>query len=141
MALAKELQKLKDQTSEDGYLTIYLQTDQTSNDQQRGEWKIRLKNGLKKIEEYIEVENKVNIKRFKQVKKRATDAIYAIQTQLPKSIVIFASPQGNFFMRKLAVPVENQFSWAKEPMTEQLEEINKRYPKEGIVFLQKKICI
>ncbi|MFD2511969.1 hypothetical protein ACFSUR_27705 [Halalkalibacter alkalisediminis] len=35
MALANELQQLKKQYCEEGVLTIYLSTDQTSNDQKR----------------------------------------------------------------------------------------------------------
>ncbi|MDT8862324.1 VLRF1 family aeRF1-type release factor [Alkalihalobacillus sp. MEB130] len=137
MIVEKELRELKKESCKHGYLTIYLRTDQTSNDQQRGEWKIRLKNGLKKLEEYIDASNEANIKAFKKVKKKASDAIYAIQTELPKSLVVFVSPQGDFFFRKLQVSVENEFYWERKPRVEQLENLMDQYPKEGIVFIQK----
>ncbi|MCL7749121.1 VLRF1 family aeRF1-type release factor [Halalkalibacter alkaliphilus] len=137
MPLIKELRQFKNQSCNEGYLTIYLSTDQTSNDQQRGEWKIRLKNGLKKIEKYIEADNEATIKAYRHVKKKATEAIYAIQTELPKSIVLIASPNGDFFLRKLQIPVENTFYWDNEPKIEQLERLSKEYPTEGILFVQK----
>ncbi|KHF39059.1 VLRF1 family aeRF1-type release factor [Halalkalibacter okhensis] len=137
MSLAKQLQQLKGQSCHEGYLTIYLRTDQTSNDQQRGEWKIRLKNGLKKIEEYIPSENEENKKAYKKIKSKAIEAIYSLQTELPKSLVLIASPNGDFYLRKLQIPVENEFFWEKQPRTEQLERLNKEYPIEGIIYIQK----
>jgi hypothetical protein len=75
MTLLKELQQLKDQYCEEGVLTIFLNTDQTSNDQQKGEWKIRMKNGLKKLEEYNESSEQMHLHSYKKIKKKAISEI------------------------------------------------------------------
>ncbi|ARK28481.1 VLRF1 family aeRF1-type release factor [Halalkalibacter krulwichiae] len=132
------LQQLKDQYACDkGVLTIYLNTDQTSNDQQKGEWKIRLKNGLKKLEQYIERMNANQIQTFKKLKKNALKEIENLQLQLPKSFVLVASEKGGLYLKELRIQVENEFQWDKEPKFLQLENLQKRYPQEGILLIQK----
>lgn len=37
----------------DKMLTVYLNTDRSDPDQQGGEWKIALKNGFNRLEEYL----------------------------------------------------------------------------------------
>lgn len=66
MALAEELRQLRKQRCEGGCLTIYLNTDQSIRNQKKGEWKIRLKNGLKKLEEYIAASNKEELAAYKK---------------------------------------------------------------------------
>ena len=137
MDLVKQLQQVKDMYDEKGILTIYLSTDQTSNDQQKGEWKIRLKNGLKKLDEYNNLSSIENCKTFKNVQRKALDAIKSIQLELPRGIVLVAFPNGDIYLKKLQLQVENEFHWEKKPITKQLEKIKSNYPKEGILFLQK----
>ncbi|WP_227938966.1 VLRF1 family aeRF1-type release factor [Alkalihalobacillus deserti] len=137
MAILKELQQLKDQYCEEGVLTIYLNTDQTSNDQQKGEWKIRLKNGLKKLEEYIESSDRKHLSTYKKIKRKAKAEIVKLQLELPKSLVLIATANGDLFIKKLKLRVNNQFHWEKKPVISQLEQIQSDYPQEGILFIQK----
>lgn len=137
MTLTKELEQLKEQYCEKGILTIYLSTDQTSNDQQKGEWKIRLKNGLKRLEEYIQSSDEKNVKTYKTLKKKATEEILKLQTELPKSLVVLTFPSGELVVKRLQIKVENEFHWEKKPVIRQLENIQKEYPQEGIIFIQK----
>lgn len=55
MALSQLLEDLIDFKAEKSnqVLTIYLNTDRSDPNQQKGEWRIRLKNGLKRLEQYI----------------------------------------------------------------------------------------
>ncbi|TWI53591.1 VLRF1 family aeRF1-type release factor [Halalkalibacter nanhaiisediminis] len=138
MVLKKELQKLQTQICKEGYLTIYLNTDQSSGDQQKGEWKIRLKNGLKKLEEYIEVSEKENINAYKKLKKRVTSEIHDLQADMPKSVLVIASADGDWLLEKLQIRVENEFHWEKQPILEQLEKLQRKFPKSGILLVQKR---
>ncbi|WP_252314528.1 hypothetical protein [Sinobaca sp. H24] len=47
MSEVENIKKLSNMKDETGILSIYLNTDFTEGSQQGGEWKIRLKNGLK----------------------------------------------------------------------------------------------
>lgn len=137
MIFDKDLRRLKDQSSKDGYLTIYLSTDQTSNDQQKGEWKIRLKNGLKKLEEYNKSIGEKDLAVFNKMQNKAIKEIHKLQTELPKGIIFIVAANGEFLLKKLQIQVENEFYWEKEPILTQLEKIRADYPLEGILFIQK----
>ncbi|WP_088102332.1 VLRF1 family aeRF1-type release factor [Halalkalibacter urbisdiaboli] len=132
----KELQQMKSKNGERGCLTIYLNTDQSSNDQCKGEWKIRLKNGLNKLEEYIEASEADALPTFKKLKKQAMKSIEDLQTQLSKSLVFIGTKQ-EWRLEKLQVPVENEFYWEEEPMLEQLKSLTEKYPLTGIIVIQK----
>lgn len=138
MSLAKDIKHFKQIHCEEGCLSIYLRTSLSSADQQKGEWKIRLKNGLKKLEEYIEAsDNQPELKAFKKVKKEAENQILDLSTQLPNSIVFIGSSNGDFHIRKLQVPVENDFRWERHPVVDQLESLEEKYPLSGIVMIKK----
>ncbi|GAF21361.1 LOW QUALITY PROTEIN: hypothetical protein JCM19047_1039 [Bacillus sp. JCM 19047] len=115
-----------------------MQTGKTSTDQQKGEWKIRLKNGLKKLEEYLEVsDNQTEFQAFKKLKKEAEQQILALSTNMPKSLVFIGSSNGDVHLQKLQVPVENEFRWEKHPVIDQLETLEEKYPLSGIVMIKK----
>ncbi|WP_176554206.1 VLRF1 family aeRF1-type release factor [Bacillus sp. Marseille-P3800] len=138
MSLAKDLKRLKQIQCDNGCLTIYLQTGKTSVDQQKGEWKIRLKNGLKKLEEYLEVsDNDPELHAFKKLKKQAEQQIMELSTNMPKSIVFIGSSEGDVQLKKLQVPVENDFRWEKHPVVDQLEALEEKFPLSGIVMIKK----
>jgi hypothetical protein len=137
MALKKELQQLREQRCEDGCLTIYLNTDQSSTDQKKGEWKIRLKNGLSKLEEYIQASNDEELASYKKLKKIAFKEIPDMQTTLTRSLVFLGSSTGEWQIKQLNVPVENEFRWEKHPAIEQLEKIQTDFPKVGVLVVQK----
>lgn len=138
MALLKELQELQGRTCEEGCLTMYLNTDQSSIDQQKGEWKIRLKNGLKKLEEYIEISESNNLAIYKKLKKRVISEVHDLQAEMPKSIVLIAAADGYWMLKKLQVRVENEFHWEKHPVLEQLKDIQNEFPKSGVLLIQKR---
>ncbi|MCM3551184.1 VLRF1 family aeRF1-type release factor [Shouchella clausii] len=138
MSLAKDIERFKQIHCDDGCLSIYLRTSLSSTDQQKGEWKIRLKNGLKKLEEYLEAsENDAELKSFKRLKKLAEKNIKELSPNLPKSIVFIGSASGDLYVKKLQVPVENDFRWEHYPVVDQLENLEAKYPLSGIVMIQK----
>jgi len=121
----KELQHLTGYT-----LSIYLNTSPDRED-----WRIRLKNGLKRMKEYITASNPEQAKNFTKISKRVEKAIRDHQTSLSNSLVCFVS-DGHMNMYHLQIPVENDFQWKKGPATEQLQAKFDEYPKCGVVLLQ-----
>lgn len=138
MALLDEVQKLKDFKCSDEkcVLTVYLNTDPANQDQQKGEWQIRLKNGLKRIQEYLDASgDESEIKSYKKLKKKVDDEIQSNRTNFQKSVVIFASEKEDLFsVHYLQVPVETSFHWEEGPVLDQLEEIQRHYPRSGVVL-------
>ncbi|MBM7838215.1 hypothetical protein JOC54_001446 [Alkalihalobacillus xiaoxiensis] len=138
MSLTNEIKRFKQIHCEDGCLSIYLRTSITSVDQQKGEWKIRLKNGLKKLEEYLEVsDNGPQLAAFKRLKKEAENQIKELATNMPISVVFIGSSSGECHLKKLQVPVENDFRWEQNPVVDQLEHLTTKYPLSGIVMIKK----
>ncbi|WP_245628065.1 VLRF1 family aeRF1-type release factor [Shouchella shacheensis] len=138
MSLAKNLKHLRQIHCEDGCLSIYLRTNQASTDQQKGEWKIRLKNGLKKLEEYLQAsDNDTELKAFQKLKKQAEAQITDLQPAMPKAVVFIGSATGEVQLTKLQVPVENEFRWERQPVVDQLETLQATYPRSGILLIQK----
>ncbi len=60
-----------------------------------------------------------------------------MQTSLPRSIVFLGSADGKWQLKRLHVSVENEFRWEKHPALEQLEHIQKAFPKVGVLVVQK----
>lgn len=138
MALARELEQLRSFRCPEGkcVLSVYLNTDRSDQDQQKGEWKIRLKNGLKKLEEYLRASgNDEQLKSYLKLKKKVEKEIHGNQSQLQKSIVIFASEEQNLWsVHYLQIPVETSFRWERAPIVDQLERIQSAYPKCGVIL-------
>lgn len=121
----EELQNLTGYT-----LSIYLKTSPDRTD-----WKIRLKNGLKRMKEYITASNPEQVKMLTKISKRVENEIRDQQMSLTNSLVCFAS-ENTIIMYYLQVPVKNDFKWQCGPATEQLHTLYEQYPKSGVVLLQ-----
>lgn len=134
MALRKVINELKNLENEDKVLTVYLNTDRSEC--QSGSWKIKLKNGLKKLEEYIYLSsNEEEVKGYKKLKKRVEKTIKDAATNLQKSVIIFASNKDKLFsVHFLQVAVETEFYWEDEPKLAQIEKIQNTYPTSGVII-------
>ncbi len=112
-------------------LSIYLNTNPATED-----WKILLKNGLKKTEEYIQASNPEQVQSFKKIRKRVEKHIKDEQMSFTNSLVCFAT-ENDLIMYHFQFPVENDFKWDPEAATEQLNNLFGKYPKSGVVLLQR----
>ncbi|GAA0464858.1 VLRF1 family aeRF1-type release factor [Alkalibacillus silvisoli] len=141
MALRKVLQQLENYKSEkpNRVFTMYLNTDLADQDQQGGEWKIHLKNGLNNFEHYLQKDGDSDEKRnFWAVKEKVENYMHEHQKDLKKSVVIFATGEGDiWFSERLQMPVQTAFHWEDQPVLDQLKSLNKQFPKTGIVLTQK----
>ncbi|WP_018923390.1 VLRF1 family aeRF1-type release factor [Salsuginibacillus kocurii] len=140
MALLEDVASLKNKTDETGVLSIYLSTDFSQQSQQTGEWKILLKNGLKRLREYIEASGThEELKTFKKISEQASKQIHDQQVNMHRSVILFASADGDIWTeRYLQVPVETEFHWEKHPETTQLETLQKNYPTTGVILVQQR---
>lgn len=111
-------------------LSIYLQTHPA-----RSDWKIRLKNGLNRMKEYIECSNQYELDAFTKIRTNVEQKIQDHQTSLTKSLICFAAPNRTLLYR-LQIPVQNDFQWKYKPADEQLQQLLQQYPKSGIFLLQ-----
>jgi hypothetical protein len=139
MTITKKIEELKSIQLEEPnkILSMYLNTDRSSMNQQNGEWKIKLKNGLKKLEEYIEAGGtKEALKNFKKIKEMVNSEILEHERDLQRSVVLFASAdQQVWSVDFLQLPVETNFYWEEYPVVDQLEELKENYPSSGIVVV------
>jgi len=122
----KDLQQL-----EGNVLTVYLNTNPGSED-----WKIRLKNGLKKTEEYVAASNPEQVKEFKKICKKVDQTIKDNQMSFTNSLICFASKE-RFYLHHLQVPIDNDFQWREGPATEQLDTLFNKYSNSGVVLVQR----
>ncbi|MBU9722901.1 MULTISPECIES: VLRF1 family aeRF1-type release factor [Bacillaceae] len=137
MSLRNDLKALKEFQCEQGkcVLSVYLNTDRSEQDQQKGEWKIRLKNGLKRLEEYLVLSGEEDqLKSYKRLRRKVEKEIRGNQSHLQKSVVIFASEEGLWSSHYLQLPVDTSFHWEKAPVLDQLEEFQKAFPRTGIIM-------
>lgn len=111
-------------------LSFYLNTDPTSE-----EWKIRLKNGLKRTEEYGKAANPEDTKQLTKIIKNVNVKIRDIQRNLKTSLICFAT-EDEILLYKFNFPVENDFKWRSEADTEQLEKLFDQYLRTGVILLQ-----
>ncbi|HSJ37665.1 MAG TPA: VLRF1 family aeRF1-type release factor [Planococcus sp. (in: firmicutes)] len=137
MTLYDEIQELKNFKCEDRcVLSVYLNTNPADLNAQSGAWRIHLKNGLKRMEEYLEASNNENeIKAYKDLKKKVEREINDNQNDLQKGVVIFASPHKDLWsVHYVQVPVKTNFHWETEPVLDQLRYMYKAYPYAGVVL-------
>src|SRR5690554_4181193 len=138
MGLAEDLENLKQFQCSQGkcVLSVYLNTDRSEKSQQQGEWKIRLKNGLKRLEEYLIASGNENeLKSYQILKEKVNKEILGNQTRLMKSVIIFASEEQNLWsVHYLQLPVNTSFNWEKTPVLDQLETLQLTFPKSGIIL-------
>ncbi|MBB5174671.1 VLRF1 family aeRF1-type release factor [Texcoconibacillus texcoconensis] len=138
MALTNDIERLRNIQSSEGkhVLSIYLNTDPKGRSQQNGEWKIRFKNGLKKIAEYLRASgNEQQLNQFQTLKSKVEKEIQDNQRSLQRSVVIFASEAHDLWsVYYLQMPVETSFYWESHPVIDQLEQFQKQYPQSGIIL-------
>ncbi|WP_077624909.1 VLRF1 family aeRF1-type release factor [Sediminibacillus massiliensis] len=118
--------------------SMYLNTDPSDPEQQGGEWKIHLKNGLKNFESYLqESKDKEEFDNFLKVKDKVENFVRDNEQALRKGIVLFASADNSvWFAERIQMRVENQFFWEASPQTDQLKELETQFPKLGIILVQ-----
>ncbi len=112
-------------------LSVYLNTNPGSED-----WKIRLKNGLQKMEEYVAASNPEQVKEFKKICKKVSSTIKDNQMSFTNSLICLASTK-HLYIYFLQIPVENDFQWREGPATEQLQILFEEFSKSGVVLLQR----
>ena len=105
-------------------LTVYLNTDRSDPDQQGGEWKIALKNGFNRLEEYLESAPEEQ-ERLKDLRLKVEEYVHSKERELPRSFIFFASrDSGIWEALELQVPVETNFYWEEDPMLDALKELH-----------------
>ncbi|UOE94640.1 VLRF1 family aeRF1-type release factor [Alkalihalobacillus sp. LMS39] len=136
MTLTKEWDKLNGFRCEKGVLSLYLNTFES----QGGQWQIRLKNGLKKLDEYIELAGgEKELRCYRRLKKKVSKEIHNQKGSFERGLLVFASVDGKVLIIKtLPFEVENEFHWEPIPVTNQLKEIKAKYPRSGIVVVQQR---
>ncbi len=137
MTLSNELQELKEfHCDERCVLSVYLNTNPADPEQQKGAWRIHLKNGLKRIDEYLTLANNEDeIKAYRAVKEKVMNEIEHNQFELNKGVVIFASATPELWsVHYVQVPVKTSFHWENHAVTEELKYMLKAYPESGVVL-------
>jgi hypothetical protein len=137
MTLYDEIQKLKAFNCEDRcVLSVYLNTNPADLNAQNGAWRIHLKNGLKRLDEYLEAsQNEKEMKRYKELRKKVEREILDHQDDLQKGVVIFASPHEDLWsVHYVQVPVKTSFHWETKPVLDELRYMYKAYPYAGIIL-------
>lgn len=137
MTLYDEIQKLKTfECNERCVLSVYLNTNPADLNAQNGAWKIHLKNGLKRLEEYLTASNDgEEIKNYKALRKKVEKEIADNQNDLQKGVVIFASTHEDLWsVHYVQVAVKTSFHWETEPVLDELRYMYKAYPYTGIVL-------
>lgn len=139
MTYQKRIEKLKNITftKPDKVLSLYLNTDRRDQDQQNGEWKIALKNGFNKLEEYLNASSQEELNRLRSIREKAEKYIDSLGRELPRGIILFASyDSGVWETFELQVPVETKFYWEEQPVLDQLTKLHENYPSTGFVLMQ-----
>lgn len=133
----KELEKVQLERPNKVF-SMYLNTDPSDPDQQGGEWKIHLKNGLKNFESYLENgENKEELKNFRLVKEKVENFVQGNEQEFRKGIILFASADESvWFAERVQMSLENEFHWEETPVIDQFKELENKFPKSGIILLQ-----
>ncbi|ETT81010.1 VLRF1 family aeRF1-type release factor [Viridibacillus sp. FSL R5-0477] len=137
MSISKELKALKEfQCNDRCVLSVYLNTNPADPDQLKGAWKIHLKSGLKRMEEYITAsKNEDELKAFKKVKDKVVKEIDDHSNELRKGVVIFASDNPSLWsVHYVQVQVKTSFHWENHPVLEEMEYMYKAYPDAGIIL-------
>ncbi|WP_027964361.1 VLRF1 family aeRF1-type release factor [Halalkalibacillus halophilus] len=141
MDLNKEIKRLEAVYAEspDRVFTMYLDTDPASPDNQGGEWKIHLKNGLNNFESYLQEDGDSDEKRnYWKIKEYVENYVEEHQKDFKKSLVIIASSDEQiWFAEKFQMPVESKFYWEEQPQLDQLKEMQNNFPQTGLILTQK----
>ncbi|WP_078551541.1 VLRF1 family aeRF1-type release factor [Bacillus alkalicellulosilyticus] len=132
MGYETRMDRLTEFSCEQGVITIYLNTVQED------QWRIRLKNGLKKLEQYIQLSgNEEEVKHFKKVKKKVAAKIKGHKTKMERGLLLFASADGRLLdMKTIPIEVDTEFHWEEKPVLDQMKLIDENYPRTGIIVVQ-----
>lgn len=112
-------------------LSVYLKTEPADES-----WKIRLKNNLKRTGHYVKSSQPENVKLYEKISKKVDQAIRDRAHELKYGAVCFAN-EDDVLLYVLQVPVENQFDWEDQAVTDQWDELVKKYPSSGVLLLQR----
>lgn len=137
MSLSEELQNLKEFKCDSRcVLSVYLNTNPADPEQQNGAWRIHLKNGLKRITEYLDAsQDEKEIKAYKKLKDKVVKEIEDNQNELNKGVVIFAAEDPELWsVHYVQVQVKTSFHWENHPVVEEMEYMLKAYPEAGIIL-------
>ncbi|WP_440895005.1 VLRF1 family aeRF1-type release factor [Amphibacillus sp. Q70] len=141
MDINKEIKKLESIYLEkpERVFTMYLNTDPADPDQQGGEWRIHLKNGLQQFEKYLKEDgNQAELDNFCKIKNKVKDFMAENELNLAKSVIIFATPDESIWFAELfQVPVTTELYWEEIAKVDQLLNLYHTYPKSGIILTQK----
>ncbi|MFD1020454.1 VLRF1 family aeRF1-type release factor [Thalassobacillus hwangdonensis] len=141
MDMNKELKKMESVYLEKPHrvFTMYLNTDPSDPDQQGGEWKIHLKNGLNNFESYLQEDGDSDEKRnFWAIKEKVEKYVEENEQQFAKSLVIIAASDDSiWFAERLQMPVKTEFFWEETAKLDQLRTMYETFPKTGLILTQK----
>ncbi|CEA02568.1 hypothetical protein BN1048_01762 [Jeotgalicoccus saudimassiliensis] len=138
MSLAKIIEEIKGKRDSTGVLTIYLNTDASAGNLSNGEWKIHLKNGLKELKEEVkDKDDQSELKALKKLQDKVEKEIAVHQREMRKGFILVASADGELWKaRVLQVPVSTSFHWGETAQTQQIEELEQRFPETALVVVQ-----
>jgi hypothetical protein len=124
-------------TKPDKVLSLYLHTDRSHPDQQGGEWKIALKNGFNRLEEYTESSSQEEWKRLRAIREKIEQYVTGLERKLPRGLIIFASGDSGLWETfELQVPAETNFHWEEEPVLDDLKKLYQDHPLTALVLMQ-----
>ncbi|WP_223492631.1 VLRF1 family aeRF1-type release factor [Sutcliffiella horikoshii] len=139
MTYHKTMEKLSNMrfTKPDKVLSLYLHTDRSHPDQQGGEWKIALKNGFNRLEEYIEASSMEELKRLRSIRENVEKYVEGMERKMPRGLIIFASADSGLWETfELQVSVPTNFYWEEYPVLDELQKMYQAYPLTGFVLMQ-----
>lgn len=125
-------------TGADKIFTMYLNTDLSDPEQQGGEWKIHLKNGLNNFEQYLkEGHDEEELANYRKIKKQVQRFMDENEKNLLRGVIIAASAdQEIWFAGRVQMRLENEFEWQETPVLDQLKTLAGKYPRTGIILVQ-----
>ncbi|MBP1950154.1 VLRF1 family aeRF1-type release factor [Virgibacillus litoralis] len=118
--------------------SMYLNTDPSDPEQQAGEWKIHLKNGLRNFESYLEEDdNKEELKNFQLIKQKVEKYVHANEQHFRKGIVLFATADEDvWYAARVQMRLKTEFFWEETAKVDQLKALKDNFPKSGIILVQ-----
>ncbi|PIC64568.1 antiporter [Sporosarcina sp. P13] len=137
MSICEDVKKLKAFRCDDRcVLSVYLNTNPADPEQQQAAWRIHLKSGLKRLDEYLVASgNEKELTAYRSVKDRVMKEVEDKQNDLAKGVVIFAAADPEIWsVHYVQVAVKTSFHWENHAMTEELEYMLKAYPEAGIIL-------
>lgn len=117
-------------------LSVYLNTNPADPEQQQAAWRIHLKSGLKRLDEYIVASgDEKELKAYRSVKDQVMKEVENKQNDLAKGVIIFAAAAPELWsVHYVQVAVKTSFHWENHAVTEALEYMIKAYPEAGIIL-------